>query len=362
VRPADKAPARHAVAKQATAAPKPRLVENPGAPRLIVSSSSDTIVTGGKSGAAQQTENLRQLQEDNAALNHRLANLEAELAALQKQNQALDRERLLAAAPVAAPPPTPVVNDTPWSRYLIALAVLAAGLALALGLRRQSTPQKAAARAAATRAEKVAPIHTPSAVLTPAQDEAARPMPAYSEATAGELSAPTPLPFNSPRFQISNEGTELKEDILDQAEVFMAHGHSSLAIHLLQEHLRDAPTESPVPWLLLLDLLKRDGLDADYKDACLECQTHFNVNLSAPPAAAPTPEGGSIEAYPHVAARLQSLWGTPAAIDFLTDLVYDHRGGTRLGFDSGTYREIVLLRSMALEFAEAESALRVRQL
>jgi hypothetical protein len=349
--------ARHRPSPAPVAAPAAS-VGKPGGARLIVSS-SDTVQPG-RPGAAPPVENLRQLQEDNTALSHRLAHLEAELAALQKQNQALDRARLRAAAPPPAPVIAAAAPDTSWPRLLIALAVLTAGLALALAMRRRSHAGGLAK--AATRREKIAPVYTPSAALTPVSDEATRPMPGYPEQAADTLPAPTPLPFNAPRFQIPNDGTEVKEDILDQAEVFMAHGHASLAIHLLEEHLRASPTESPVPWLLLLDLQKREGLDADYKATCLECQTHFNVNLSAPPAAAPTPDGGSIEAYPHVAARLQELWGTPAAIDFLSDLVYDHRGGTRLGFDSGTYREIVLLRSMALEFAEAESAERVRQL
>jgi hypothetical protein len=331
----------------------------PGGARLIVSGVHDSAIPARQSraDATPESDSQRELQEDSTALNHHLADLEAELAALQKQNAALDRARLLRATPSpVAKPPVAAPSLSLWPRYLIGVALLVFGVILAWRLRRLVT------RTASAKVERMAPLQATRIVSTPAEDAAASPMPSQPAPDHDTLATPTPLPFNAPRFQISNAGTEVNEGILDQAEVYMAHGHSSLAIHLLQEHLRESPTESPVPWLLLLDLLKRDGLDAEYRETSLACQGHFNVNLSAPPVAAPTPDGGSLEAYPHVVAQLQSLWGTPAAGTFLTDLVYDHRGGTRLGFDSGTYREIVLLRTMVLAFAEAESATRARQL
>src|SRR5690606_8974270 len=48
-------------------------------------------------------------------------------------------------------------------------------------------------------------------------------------------------------------GATVNEDILEQAEVFVAHGRANLAIVLLQDHLRDFPNLSPAPWLMLLD-------------------------------------------------------------------------------------------------------------
>src|SRR5512143_1217342 len=78
----------------------------------------------------------------------------------------------------------------------------------------------------------------------------------------------------APQPPLRANATEIKEDILDQAEVFMAFGHGDLAIHLLQEHLREAPTESPVPWLLLLDLLHREGDSAGYAAASAECRRY----------------------------------------------------------------------------------------
>jgi hypothetical protein len=143
------------------------------------------------------------------------------------------------------------------------------------------------------------------------------------------------------------EDTEVKEDILDQAEVFMAHGHSDLAAHLLQEHLRDAPTESPVPWLLLLDLLHRIGDSAAYAAASTECRRYFNINLGSHPVAGDGETGKGLEAYPHLLEQLQHEWNSPTIGGFFNDLIYDHRGGTRLGFEPDAYRDILLLRAIA---------------
>ena len=39
--------------------------------------------------------------------------------------------------------------------------------------------------------------------------------------------------------------------------------------------------------------------------------------------------------------------GTPGIDAFFNDLIYDHRGGTRIGFEPGAYRDILLLRTIA---------------
>lgn len=127
----------------------------------------------------------------------------------------------------------------------------------------------------------------------------------------------------------------------------MAHGHGDLAIHLLQEHLRAAPDESPVPWLLLLDLLHREGDTAGYAAASTECRRHFNIKLSGQETLQDKENGYGIEAYPHILEELLKVWGTPEADAFFADLIFDRRGGTRIGFEPGAYREILLLRAIA---------------
>ena len=166
-----------------------------------------------------------------------------------------------------------------------------------------------------------------------------------------ESKTPAPLRMQEIAAPPSDEGTELKEDVLDQAEVFMAHGHGELAIHLLQEHLRETPAESPVPWLLLLDLLHRAGDTAGYVEASTECRRYFNVNLDGRAFFSEGDNDKGLEAYPHLLEQMVTVWNTSEIKAFFDDLVFDHRGGTRIGFEPGAYRDILLLRSIAHDVA-----------
>jgi len=301
------------------------------------------------SGLVRQPDGLRagaptrlsatELSDENTSLNHRLAYLQTQLAELQKRNNVLEAERhRLVPAPVPPPPP-PITEPTSWSQWLIGLGTLAGSTALFFGLRGYGRYRKSGAG-------RKSSVLQPS--LATVGDTALGNPTAAVESLEAIGSEPTDSAAGLPEL-LSAYGTQVNEDILDEAEVYVAHGQADLAIHLLQEYVRDAPTESPVPWLLLLDLLTREGLESEYRAACLTCKKYYNINLSSAPGVALTPEGASLEAYPHLIAQLQRVWGTPDASAFLTELVYDRRGGTRQGFDPGAYREIMLLSLMAEE-------------
>ena len=51
----------------------------------------------------------------------------------------------------------------------------------------------------------------------------------------------------------------------------------------------------------------------------------------------------SLEDFGHVAKRVQTTWGTQAAMDYLYELVHDTRNGQRSGFPLEVVEEIVLL-------------------
>ncbi|MHB1076920.1 type IV pilus assembly protein FimV [Thiobacillus sp.] len=269
-----------------------------------------------------------ELSDENTALGRKLAHLEAQLAALQRRNAELEAARH--ATPTTTPVPAVPSQPAQWPLYLLAMAIVASLIALAAWLLRRN------------RAVRPTRGDTPWAQT------------GMPEKTLSELSADMPadppsvstrMPEIAPPQQTS--GTEVKEDVLDQAEVFMAFGHGDLAIHLLQEHLREAPTESPVPWLLLLDLLHREGDTAGYAAASAECRRYFNVNLTDHPISQDNEQGKGLEAYPHLLEQMVKVWNTPDIDAFFHDLIYDDRGGTRMGFEPGAYRDILLLRSIA---------------
>lgn len=272
--------------------------------------------------------NATELSDENTALTRKLAHLETQLLALQRRNAELDaaRRRSAAATPPAAP-----AEPAKWPLYLLVAGLLSGGAAtLAWRLRRRGN----------RRTLRVADL--PAAGPATAEKTLAETLAAASSEPLPERMAEVARPRAE-----EDDGTEVKDGILDQAEVFMAHGHANLAIHLLQEHLRQAPTESPVPWLLLLDLLHRAGDDVEYAAASAECRRHFNVNLSGHPFSQDGDGGEGLEAYPHLLEQLVHVWNSPEREAFFRDLIYDHRGGTRMGFKPAAYRDILLLRAIA---------------
>ena len=318
-RPSATAPHQPAIPPQAAA----------GVPRLVlsgkhrVSPAADTPIAPRLDNqlpdpAQPRPEQLTatELSDENTALNRKLAHLEAQMAALQQRYAALEARRTASSATVMPPPPK---QPARWPLYLLAIGLLTgAGVLTAWRRQRGRNP------------------HPLEMVDT---------LPALAEMTHTPELTPERMPEVDP--PPSEEGTEVKEDILDQAEVFLAHGHSELAAHLLQEHLREAPTESPVPWLLLLDLLHRAGDTAGYATASAECRRYFNVNLSGHPIVHDSETTHGLEAYPHLLEQLVHVWNSPDIGAFFNDLIYDHRGGTRLGFEPGAYRDILLLRAIA---------------
>jgi hypothetical protein len=269
-----------------------------------------------------------ELSDENTALARKLAHLEAQLAALQQRHAALEARRDRAPTAITPPPPK---QPAQWPLYLLAIGLLSTAIALIAWLPRRSRSPRSVF-------QENAPRTPPDATMM-----------TLSDITAGPQAEPPPAPQRMPEIAPPprNEDTEVKEDILDQAEVFMAHGHGDLAVHLLQEHLREAPTESPVPWLLLLDLLHREGNTEAYAAASAECRRYFNVNLTGHPMSQDNETGRGLEAYPHLLEELVNVWNTPDINAFFHDLIYDDRGGTRMGFEPAAYRDILLLREIA---------------
>ncbi len=139
-----------------------------------------------------------------------------------------------------------------------------------------------------------------------------------------------------------------EQNILDHADVFLSHGRTSLAIQLLQNHLIEHPKKSVTEWLFLLDLLAKDDMQAMYEQTALECKEHYNIRI----AAFSNDQGSSkqhLEDFPRLIAGLEQAWGTPAALVYLDDLIYNSRLETRVGFEKSVLEELLLLKNIAHE-------------
>lgn len=142
------------------------------------------------------------------------------------------------------------------------------------------------------------------------------------------------------------EAEQEADNVLDHAEVFIAHGRTNLAIQLLQNHLEEFPTESPNVWLRLLALLAGEDSEADYEQAVTECNQFFNIKLPKY-ADALLDDESSIEDYPHIVQRLEGVWGSQFAVSFLNDLIYNQQSQPREGFARNTFVELFFLRQIA---------------
>lgn len=295
-------------------------------------------------------EDVQALSEEAAsdemtAMANKLAHLESQMLALQKRNAELEAQRL--AAPANH-------EKTSWLNYLfITLAVIVL-LSLAEWLRRRHIQRQMAAELAIW--NELAP-EVEQQAFDSGLDADESPTALVNDKKAELAGKPDfqAMPAILHGQDHEQAGTTVNEDILEQAEVFVAHGRANLAIVLLQDHLADFPELSPEPWLMLLDLLKRDGERVAYEAAGTECRRHFNVaiaNFDAPLQ----DDLSSIEDFPHIVRQLQQVWGRPEAIPYLDDLIYNRRLEARQGFGRNAYLEILLLRSIAGASESGESS------
>lgn len=293
-----------------------------------------TLPDPARIGQPGETLTPTELSDENTALTRKLAHLETQLSDLHQRNAQLEARAATTSRP--ATPPAAPPSPARWPLALLLLGLLAGIAALVVWLRRRAQ----------------APVATPLTTLAATQPlDASSAVPDIERMDDDDSHVAAPVPARMAErapAEAEEEGTEVKEDILDQAEVFMAHGHGDFAIHLLQEHLRAAPMESPVPWLLLLDLQHRAGDTEGYAATSTECRRYFNINLSGHPISQDGNDPGpGLEAYPHLLNKLVAVWNTPDIDAFINELIYDDRGGTRMGFEPGAYRDILLLRDIS---------------
>jgi hypothetical protein len=285
------------------------------------------------------------LSDENAALKHKLAYLEQQLKSLQLRNAELDKAALNAQVIKPA-----LTDNHSWRSWLLAPTLpVAIGALLAWGWRRNRHTAMADTEAnhwpeLADRNEPAPAWQIPSQPTSPEEPL----MPVFTapgepvESHSQSITAAPPHLLK----RIEEDGVEVDDSVMDEAEVFMAHGHAELAINLLQEHVRAAPDESPIPWMLLLDLLKRSRQADDYAETGRACKEYFNIRIPDMNEVEPGPDAAGLEAYPHILAELARLWKSPECQTYLDDLIFDRRGGARIGFDPPTFREIMLLRTI----------------
>ena len=285
------------------------------------------------------------VQDEVTVMNNRLAHLQKQISALQQRNTVLEAENKPKA--LQAEQDKNSSNNWQWLNYLAGAGLLAGGyFAANWWWRRRQMQQLELANANWINIE-----HENVASIVPADISNA------NDDFFDDLSAPVPFnsapePLNSfkesSEKQITVEEFSANQNILDHADVFLSHGRTSLAIQLLQNHLLDYPKQSVTIWLFLLDLLAKENMQAAYEQTSVECKEHFNIRIaefSNDEASKKT----TFEDFPRLHAALQEIWGTPAAVTFLDDLIYNSRLESRVGFEKSVIEELLILKNIANE-------------
>jgi hypothetical protein len=172
-------------------------------------------------------------------------------------------------------------------------------------------------------------------------------------------SAPDTLPLPaSPEPQSTVPRRELSvEELIDleqQAEFFVVLGQDEAAIDLLMGHLRSTGGSSPLPYLKLLEIYRRRG----EPDAYNRTRERFNrrFNAYAPDWDSDPQQGQSLEDYPEMIVRLQTLWSKPNQVIEVLDAALFRRDQSEDTFDVPAYRELVLLYSVVRDIAEHDGS------
>ncbi len=296
------------------------------------------------------------IEDEATVLSNRLAHLEQQITSLQDRNRTLEAENKLqqqSSQPIATsnlPTSYLLSGAAKWWPYLAGLGLLIGGYFAADYWRRRRQSQQLDH---ADDVWNVLDANSNSLVYykdSELEDTLFENKPESEANAAAKISAEKErIDFEAT--QVISAPIQIEEDIfehniLDHADVFLSHGRTSLAIQLLQNHLLDFPKQSVTIWLFLLDLLARENLQAMYEQTTVEFKEHFNIRVAGFSNDEASPKQ-NLEDFPRLMTGLEQAWGTPAALVYLDDLIYNSRLETRVGFEKSVLEELILLRGIA---------------
>ncbi len=141
-------------------------------------------------------------------------------------------------------------------------------------------------------------------------------------------------------------------DLEQQAEFFVVLGQDDAAIGLLESHVTQTTGASPLPYLKLLEIYRRLGRKDDYERVQAQFNPRFNAH--APAWDADPQQGHTLDEYPGVVERLQSLWSVPAKAMEVLEKSLTRPDASTDTFDLSAYRELLFLYAVARDLSERE--------
>lgn len=143
------------------------------------------------------------------------------------------------------------------------------------------------------------------------------------------------------------------EELLDleqQADFFIVLGQEDAAIDLLMSHVRSSGGTSPMPYLKLLEIYRRNGDGEAYERIRQRFNRRFNAH--APPWESDPRDARALVEYPEVVQRLQAAWAQPGrAIELLEALLF-RRDSSDETFELAAYEELLFLYAIERDVVE----------
>ena len=173
--------------------------------------------------------------------------------------------------------------------------------------------------------------------------------PAPAAATLARSNEAVALAADPPRELSVEELIDLEQ----QADFFIVLGQDEAAIDLLMSHVRSTGGVSPMPYIKLLEIYRRQGDLSSYERIRERFNRRFNAEV---PGSDIDPEQGrSVEDYPEILAVLSSAWPSPVqAVEQLGQwLARSGAGGP--AFDLPAYAELLFLHALARDLAEHDT-------
>jgi len=330
--------------------------------------------------AAPADEDMPSLEAELAVLQKRTSDLRSQIDSLMAQMQALNEKSAAVAAAAGgmpAPATSPAVKDaaaTPVQslppadlsqRYALdgrwlftgTLIVLLALLLAALWVWIRRERAEARRTYGAPDTEKTS--RTMAARRNAAAAEELPERPLAVAAVAAGAGAPAATARSQDNFAFTTSGhahaaSQLGVSDLAQAtekaSVFMTHGRTEQAIDVLRDNIDHESKPSPMAWLMLIDLYRKTRRRFEFDETAERFHQTFNVE--APHWDEPLDEENEegLAGSPRVLAHIRELWPRPEALEYIETLLYDNRGGSRVGFSLSAFRDLLLLHSSLEEY------------
>lgn len=370
-KPATQAPARHisSVSDQIVmTTPALRLSTDlqwlPGQHQLTAEQLSDLKRMRGKLSidAGGDTSTVDDLRDDIVATQKQLAQAKQELAQIRSQtaqaHHASDRAQNQHV-------PNPATKLTSWPAISMWVWILVSGLVIALLAylfrRQRQLPdfnQVAPAYQPGLMTQPHAALdpHVATSAVVDASDDID--IASQDDFYLRELPGQTMLNSKTDMVKMASDSLSVSNlmRVTEEAEVFLELGYPDRAIKVLTDDIATHPRSRPAVWLMLLGIYRQQENRPAFDEALVAFNANFN--LASPTwddIAQPEHEGEGLFAMPHVLSKIVTLWPSHECHDYLSELLYDDRQGTRQGFRLDVYRDIIWLREVLAVLSQPES-------